>query len=233
MQICTQCFFFSANNVVTATGMKVNAVAESGIVISNAANGTYSYTAATTTAQQQLKPASTANFTTWYHSTSNDPANALNIGGVAQAYEEINATNHYEISEYRVMYSFFIRSSSPTALSSTKLKINSVTAERSAGDQDLSKALRVGVLIEGDTNPYIYAPVTGFTATYSVQGTTSVTAKASNVVTESTVQNIPANSANGLECQIFVWFEGEDASCKSSNLVASLETLTVQVEFGY
>ena len=232
--------WFSANNKVTATDMKVNAVAESGIVISNgvvpegATAAVYSYTAAASVGQKTLKPASTADFSTWYQSTSDDPAHPRNVDpNNPQAYEEINETNHYDIAEYRVQHNFWIRSSSPAALSSSSLKINGVTAARSLGDQDLSASLRVGIRIEGDTNKYIYAPVAGFTESYSVAGTTTVAPKASTVVTTSTVTNIPANSVAGIEVNIFVWFEGEDDNCISNNLKASLETLTVQVEFGY
>lgn len=78
---------------------------------------------------------------------------------------------------------------------------------------------------------HIYAPVTGYTATYSVGGT-SVSPKASTTATvDSNVTSFPANTADGLWVDVYMWYEGEDATCKSSNIVSSLEANNVTVTF--
>ena len=230
--------WFSANQIVTAQGMTVQAQSEEGIVISNAPAGTYNVSAdSTNSATAQLKPASTWNCSDWYHSVSTNPG-AANDG---QAYSEItsNVTNYYATHE------FYIRSSAEQ-LTVQSLNVKSVDAKvgGNAAAQDLSKALRVGVVFDADTahTAYIYGPVTGFTASYGVHQSTdgetahtkAVTAVAGNTISSCTgVTTIPANSANGTKATIFVWFEGEDAACMSNNIVANLESLAITVQFSY
>lgn len=53
------------------------------------------------------------------------------------------------------------------------------------------------------------------------------------VNTATTINTIPANSTNSpIEVSIYVYYEGEDANCKSSNITASLDTLALEVVFG-
>ena len=239
--------WFSMNTTVTAKGMAVKARAEEGLVISNAAAGTYNQTAdSVKTAVAELYPGSTADLATWVHSTSTDPADE----NTSQAYTAGSAwaANSGTYGNY-VIHDFYIRSSSASALTVSSLDVKSVTAKvgGSAATQELSKALRVGIMIDGDEtnstqNVYIYAPVTGYTQTVSVQqtigayastGRVDVTALAGNAESNSTVTSIPARTANGTHVQIFVWFEGEDENCISNNIIASLEQLDVEVVFGY
>ena len=68
--------WFSMNTAVTATGMQVQAKAESGIVITNEAVDKWTASSKTTTSKRELLPTSTANFTTWYHASSDDANDA-------------------------------------------------------------------------------------------------------------------------------------------------------------
>ena len=223
--------WFSMNADVKAQGMQVKALAEQGIVISNAANGTYSYAASSTKdgTTAELLPASTADLETWWHAKSNNPASAT---GIADSFDDISSN----LDDYVVTHDFYIRSSAAEALSVTSLNVKDVLLTGTPA-QDLSKALRVGVSFAGSTltPAIIYAPVTGFTASYTVHNETAATAPVAGSVlaADNTIKTIPASTANGLHATVFIWFEGEDASCISNNIKATLEQLSVVVDFSY
>ena len=226
--------------------MKVKAVAEEGLVISNATNGTYDKTAETTKANTVagLKPGSTSDLENWFHSVSTDPSDE----NIQQEYEAATEDVNY------VIHDFYIKSSAGVNLTVSSLDVKEVEAKVSgaAASQELSKALRVGILIDGDEsgspavqNVYIYAPVDGFTDTYTVTNQTGdyddSTGKRTEVQpfeyddeSNSAITTSPARSTNSpIHVQIFIWFEGEDVNCISNNLAATLEEITVNVTFGY
>ncbi len=216
--------WFAVNTAVEATGMNVNAKAETGLVITNADKGSYGASAtAKDSAAKALFPGSTANGIDWYHSTSNDP-------GVANT--SLDYTKGVENTNY-VKHEFYIRSSAADTMNVTSLDVTKVAVASSS--QELSKALRVGVVFDGDTNLYTYAPVTGYTSSYEVKtatATQTITPKDSDAKTPSAVTSIPGNTLDGVKVTVYIWFEGEDASCISNNLVSSLENLAVTVTFG-
>lgn len=237
------------NTTVTATGMQVQAKAEAGLIIANAADGTYNVSASSVkSTAAQLYPGSTSDLVNWFHSTSTNPAVANN----EQEYSAGTAwtANSGTFGNY-IVHDFYIKSSSTETLTVTALNVKSVEAKvgDAAAAQELSKALRVGILIEGDEtgstqNVYIYAPVAGYSSSYTVtnqtgaydNGTgkrTTVAPKAGTTLTASAVTSIPGSTGTPINVQIFVWFEGEDSSCISNNIQAALETLTVTVEFSY
>ena len=242
--------WFSMNTTVTAQGMAVQARAEDGLVISNAAAGTYDQRAASVkNTVAELYPGSTADLSTWLHSTSTNPAAA----NTQQTYTAGTAwtANSGTYGNY-VQHDFYIRSSAASALTVASLNVDSVTAKINSGTdagndaaQELSKALRVGIKFDGSTNIYIYAPVTGFTTPVSVQNAagaysavaadrTSVAAIAGTTQSSDTaITAIPANTANGIHAYVYVWYEGEDAACISNNLVSGLEDLTITIIFSY
>ena len=243
--------WFSMNTTVTAQGMAVKARAEDGLVISNAAAGTYNQTAdSVKTTAAELYPGSTADLSNWWHSVSTNPAAA----NTQQSYTEGTAwsANSGAYGNY-VVHDFYIRSSSAEALTVGSLDITSVTVTVNGGGalQDLSPALRVGIMIDGDTtnnnqNTYIFAPVTGADTACTIQpgtptgstpvaytGTGRIDVSESTPTVNTAVTSIPARTSNGTHVQIFVWFEGEDSHCISNNLVTSLQQLDVKVTFGY
>ena len=88
------------NSQVTATGMKVKAQAEGGIVISNEAKTNWKASAdashvisGTTIVATELIPTSTANSTQWYHAVSDDAGDAKKEQAVAK-YTSITTDNH-------------------------------------------------------------------------------------------------------------------------------------------
>ena len=230
--------WFSSNTSVFANNMNVKCKAEYGIVIANTsgAGATYNNSVdAAVTAQKELKPTSTYNLTTWLFSTSTNPGAA----NTQQKYETVATA-----ADYYVVHDFYIRSSAGTALTVQSLDIKKVTATQTE-NQALSASLRVGFMFEHDTaNVYIYAPVAGYTTSYSVQKAAgnysnaegareTVAPKAGTVVSNTAVTELPANTAQGEHVSVYVWFEGEDANCISNNLSASLTNIKIDVEFGY
>ena len=103
----------------------------------------------------------------------------------------------------------------------------------------LNKALRVLVVFTDGTTTVqkVYAPFAGATLTYKAKNTTDVTAidaSAGKVGTDLGEFDIPANdtTAYPMVASVYVYFEGEDANCKSKNLKATLDELNVELEFG-
>jgi len=249
--------WFSSNQIVTANGMQVKAKAQAGLVIANAAvttDASYNATATTVkTTLAELYPASTKDLAQWLTSTSTDPNNA----NTHQNYSEASAWVDAQHDAHYIVHDFYIRSSA-TQLTVASLDVKSVTVTASTastenppvddGFDNLSKSLRVGVNFDGSSNKYIYAPVAGYTASYTVQNgefvegvlaynaesRTTVTPLAGSTVSNDTsVTTIPANTAVGKHAYVYIWFEGEDAACISNNIISGLETLTVSVEFSY
>ena len=236
--------WFSVNTTVTANGMSVQAKAQEGIAISNAADGTYNFTAASAKSTvAELYPASTIDFDPFLTSVSTNPGQA----NTQQAYSTGAAWVNNSTEAHYVVHNFYIRSSSASALTIGSLDIKSVDAKVGGGAaaQELSKSLRVGVQFENSSNVYIYGPVTGFTATVSVQKAAGaysaaaadredVTALAGNVESNDTaVTSLPARTSNGKLVSVYVWFEGEDAACISNNLPVSTEQLDIAITFGF
>jgi hypothetical protein len=240
------------NTTVTATGMQVKAKAEAGLVISQAADGTYNASASSAKSSVAvLKPGSTSNLTNWFHSTSSNPAAANTQDAYDAGTAWVSGSN--EDNANYVVHDFYIRSSSPTAIPCTSLNITNVEAKvgDAAAQQDLSKALRVGIKFDvtNDNNYYIYAPlysgtaptyyVTNQTGAYSAESgaRTSVTPKLSAATDskDTVITSIPANATGSspIHAQIYIWFEGEDQNCISNNIQSTLEQLSVTVTFGY
>lgn len=231
--------WFSANNQVTAKGMNVTAKADSGIVIKYASDSTATFKTTADVAQTTataLYPASTVNLSDWFKAQSSQKNNA-EASQEAANYTEISAT---EAPEYYKQYDFIVRSSAESVpVTGVKLAVNSFTVTSATStSENLDKAVRLGVLCNGTF--YIYAPMATqsvpITPGYSYDTTRcdtigEITATANNgdVFTLSS-NTIPA-SDTGITVSVFVWFEGEDANCKSSNVTASLDNISVQVVF--
>ena len=157
------------------------------------------------------------------------------VGGTASSYDDGEG--------YYVKYTYYLKSSSNTAMTVSASKLLAkVTATLQGGGsaQDLDPALRVGIQVDGDSKTTIYAPVSGATTSYKVAGSTagttyaSVTAIAGN--TDAAINtadvSLPAvNSATGKAVYVYVWFEGEDPACKSDNISATLNSYEIKVEF--
>jgi hypothetical protein len=238
--------WFSMNTQVTAKGMQVKAKAEGGIVISNDAETSnwVQEADASYTTKAELFPISTADFNTWYHAKSTEADNAA-AGQNANDYTQPVNTNptgsgigtDSTSNAYYLVDTFKIASSGETLNKSGDtplLYINKVTAT-DPNNQNLSKALRVGITVGSDTTKYIYAPLGG-TASYKVGGSDSSTTPLTPVTGKNkatSISSIPSTSATPITVKVYVWYEGEDENLKSSNASGvSLDDLSVSVQFG-
>lgn len=245
--------WFASNNKVTATGMQVQATAESGIEIAyvdNGAAGAYTTIAsAGVSTAQTLYPTSTIATaengsinSNWYHASA---AVASAYGAKAGTYETLTLTEGKDATSnknYYVEKTFNIRSVSDTKLAKD-LKVSGIKVT-GASDQ-LDNSLRVAVV--SGTSVALYAPC------YAVSdgGATSVSYKVATAVSSGTATmpesnnvtalfnnqpsaaivsgNIPANT--GSNVKVYIWYEGEDTNHYSSNLDSSIDSISISVEF--
>lgn len=242
--------WFSMNTTVTATGMKVTAKADSGIVIKASATNTGDDIPSTANtfkatadwamaAGTELYPVSTVDTVAWYMAQSDEADNAQ-AGQADTAYTAVAAG---EGKFYYAQYDYIIRSSADEVdVENVKLAVKSVTVTASdTKSESLDKAVRVAVVY--DSTVYVYAPLAGANVTitpgYTASTLVAKTAAGSTGSGETfaytdvfdiTDNKIPA-SDTGLTVSVFIYFEGEDANCKSTNITAALDDLAVEVVF--
>jgi hypothetical protein len=142
---------------------------------------------------------------------------------------------------YYVRYEYYLKSSGQEitlkneASGDQYVSVKSVTATATAnegsGSTNLNKSLRVGIKMNSAF--YIYAPVTGYTATYYVNASSTATnAIAGTTVTPTDLAKLPAASADGAKVEVFIWYEGEDANCMTDNATAAkLDDIKVDIVF--
>lgn len=251
--------WFSMNTQVTATGMQVKAIAEGGIVISNSTKTGWTAEATAQVTSASLFPTSNAKtpatLTTWYHNKSDD-ANDAKAGQAADSYETLSialsdSTNGEGVgyvdknndsaftsgtdSAYFLKDKFYIKSSGD-ALTGTTLYINKVEVTSGASLLAIDNALRVCVVVDGTS--YLFAPVSvgsGPTLTYKVKGSATDTVALAGTVknTATGVTTIANSDESAVPVEIYTYFEGEDANCKSTNISGiTTDTITVSVQFG-
>ena len=264
--------WFSMNTQVTATGMQVKAVAESGLLINyvtTVGDSGWSNSSDTTSPAINLTPASTATITgNWFHNHSNSSSNAVDYvtdtwtalsitpattpaaagtNGARTLGTFVDGVSGDTLNAY-VKYIYYIKSSSASAISIggesdtyKELDIDKITITgQNADGLDLCKSLRVGVVLGSTVK--IFAPFAGATGSYTVGGATSYSVDAVGTLTTTvtefaantdlmTTGSIPAvTSSSPTEVDIYVWFEGEDANCKSDNTEV-LNNLSISVSF--
>jgi len=240
--------WFTASNVVTASGMSLQADTEQGINISNEAKEVWkeSATASHTgivgsgeNAQQKFIPTTTEDGSAWKHGNSDDRNNSDAVGeletltisgptdGIAKVNKEgssINGKNVYLLNK------FYLRSSIPTAINASKLYVNSMVASGSAADAYLDLCFRVLVKCAGG-----YAFFAPFEETADTKAPVANLKSAKNVVLANNV-TIPAASdlstADAYEIEVYCYFEGNDSNCMSKNITATLNTLSLECKFG-
>lgn len=233
--------WFVASGTVKAEGMKVQAQAESGILIKeNKADAKFGTVATVSAGAAKLYPTSTTDLAKWYHAVSQEADDAKSKQA-ENAYTELKNT---ELNDHRLVNQFVIRSATDTPISNSKLQIQNVIVSGGNTTQNLNKSIRVGIKVSNggaeNSATYIYAPRadSAFTLTAKYDGnktvTENITATANDFLTL-TGDSIPANDT-GLIVDVFVWYEGEDENCKTSNVISSQGTLTpdelsVSVEF--
>lgn len=247
--------WFSMSNQVQATGMQVQAKAESGLVIRNAettqSGVVYNNWSTASPAQHAdpvlLIPTSTADLVHWYHNQSSLISSAMPNQSTGYTLEETLTSRADEYnSDLFACYKYYIKTTDAHNLTVTSLRVKqiAVTFPDTQQSTNLNKALRVGVIaVPGDTGMgggtngdvlAIYAPVDGATTSYHVNHDSStITANGKDTPVQLTnVTSIPFSDL-GLAVYIYIWFEGEDNNCRSSNVTATLDNLQVAVTFDY
>ena len=145
-------------------------------------------------------------------------------------------------AKYYVKYVYYLKTSTEGTTNlgltngSQNVNISVVSVEGNENSTALNKAMRVGIEIGGKF--YIFAPIEDATGTYFVNATTETTAIDSSASTHDTPMSIataltslPGMNGDPTPVYIYMWYEGEDENCKSENITATLDELTVNVEF--
>lgn len=238
--------WFTASNIVNVDGMSIQAEAEEGIVISNSDKATWTTTASAKHdgAGKTFIPASTANLSAWYHGLSDSATN----GQSGVVYEDFTITETEGVNtgttstqvpsakNVFLLNKFYIQSAGNYTIATQDIYLKDLVISGGSVSVELNKSLRVGVLHSSTAT--IFAPVSGATATYNVNGASSVTAVTDTSGTTSEVASsitIPAYTeagTNALEFKVYVWFEGEDVAHKSANITNTLDTLSLTFKFG-
>ena len=249
--------WFAAQNDVTATGMSVMAQGESGIVIrhekydgveSDGVTPKLVATSWATTANANMNgspvkliPTSTIDLTNWYHaiSTEMDQAQDKQDSGKYSTVAEV------DFDKYFLKTQFAIRSAQAgVPITDKDLAVKSVEVKVPEGGEtspNLNKAIRVGVQLGNEF--YIYSPLNAGGFTLTANYTISATVTTAKTLTENEKADptrdtfnlandtIPADDATALKAYVYIWFEGEDPLCKSTNITASVDELKVTVGF--
>ncbi len=224
--------WFVSQHEVTAEGMKVKAQAENGIVIKSKENAssTFASTASANMTAEALFPTSTINLTEWWHAESDNRDNAR-----AQQTEGAYTKIETDLEKYRVVRTFYIRTAAADqAMTGYDIAVKSVEASSTTSHSaNLDKAIRVGVKIGEQI--YVYAPqaANNFDLIAQYAGGITFTEKtdaAGNQADKFNLTSIPANDTE-LAAEVYMWFEGEDENCKSTNITSTLDDVDVTVVF--
>ena len=254
------------NTVVTATNMKVKAVAEGGIVISNTNKTTWSSTANAQVNAAEIVPTSAATTSTpaWVHAKSTDADDAQanqavgnyedlvlawdtnTVEGIGYTDNDTSGTKNAGDTSYVLLNNFYIKSSADAITGTLYINDLTVTSSATGGSfNKLDNALRVLIVVNG-TNSFTFAPVLNqaggtTTTSYKWKNTTDVYARyeggTGNFVNKdiacSSVTTIPNTDVDAINVKVYMYFEGEDANLKSTNISGiSMNDLSLVIRFG-
>ena len=239
--------WFVASGTVTAEGMKVQAKAEGGLAIRWAGETSELWStsaSANMTTATKLLPTSTADLAKWTYAKALNDSNST---ADAKTYTDVTAkvysgeSGAFATNDYVVMQPFEIRSTSDSTRANG-LYVSGVTVSRTQ-EKDLDPALRVGVRLVGDKGDvsakYIYAPITGFSSSYTWKNAANENNETAVVLEPygdgsngksqllSSTTQIPFDKGSAVKVQIFIWYEGEDATLFSNNYAANDLSVTV------
>lgn len=172
-------------------------------------------------------------------------AEAAGANGKKDVYYVDSGTSGYDADDakYYLKYTYYLKTSTEGTTNlgldngDQNVNISVVHVAGNTTSTELNKALRVGIEIGGKF--YIFAPISGATTSYYVNAganaTTAIDSSSSSHNAPMTVAtglgSLPGNKANGTPVYVYMWYEGEDANCKSDNITATLDELTVDLEF--
>ena len=253
--------WFIGRNIVSVTGIKMQATGEDGIVIAQETSGALESTSWKTTvaalhtgAGESFIPATTKALnvsTGWRHGT----AVSADQGVTGATLEDFNITpatvgdadsvatgtsaTQVVFSKNVYLYNeFYIQAASKQTLNS-KLYVKNITCQESGTAQDINKSLRIAFKINNEVKVYCPLLDTGFTGTANsyeaaYQSLSDTTPNEADYIY--TTNPIPAYSETGaskLTLQVFCWFEGEDTNCKTDNLQPTFNNITLGFDIAH
>ena len=162
---------------------------------------------------------------------------AANAGTNAQTdiyWVDKDGSTSYQAGEgYYVKYTYYIKSSSDAitcglTAGAQNLNIEAPTVTGNTNSALLDQSLRVAVVVAGKA--YIFAPLNSISTTYYV-GTNHVPTTTLTGDQATSLTSSPATTQDGVAVHVYIYFEGEDANCKTQNITSTLDDLTVEVGF--
>lgn len=236
--------WFTANNIVSAQNMTINATSEKGIVIAPYSFSENTWTApandsesfdeaanAAVASKDNLLPTWSNGDGKWYHANSKQSANGQVI--TTAGYKEVENTTSPAVKNYYLENHFALKSTG----GEEDIYVKELVVTRANGQsaQAYDDALRVMISTGDITNALVYAPFGTHSGTETISGTIEGDdLSADKSFTFAAVNTLVLNDVTAQEeVVIYIWFDGQDAACKSDNIPASVfNTLTVSVKFG-
>lgn len=228
--------WFTMNKDVTVSGLQMQAKSEDGILIAAYTNqGTDAPVADAFTdnanayslpvSGSELLPTFTNNAATWYHNWSKEYDN-----GQAYGDDGYKSVTNSGTTVYYLMNKFQIKS--VTADKAVYVKKVEVTNPASPGayDGSIRILIKMGSTIQIFNNDgTAWGPETAAASQSTTDDITS-DVTASGTVINSGIATIGTATTTGQDVEIYVYYDGEDPACKSSN-IATFDTATIKVTF--
>ena len=232
--------WFTANNIVSATNMTVQAQSEKGIVIA-AYNGSTAPVADDfdETADDgdisvaNMLPTWTADCLTWYHASSTKSNDGQSISSAGYTKANNGATS--SDPQYYLIKKFQIKATGATQ----DVYVKAIDLARGENEtaQAYDNVLRVAVKTSYAT--LFFAPVGTHNAPETIDGDKvkptaldsdpSVSFTGLNTLDAKTLNQV---STTPVDVEIYIYYDGEDADCKSDNIPTdAFNHLTVSVNF--
>ena len=222
--------WFSMNTQVAASGMQVRAATSKNLVISTDGT-TWSNSAEKASASLTMIPCSSANGINFWSPNKNAKAYndyALDSSDATSATWSDKKTD----SNYVLKTTYHIKTESDEY---TTLWVSGITvSQQNGGTDDISKSLRVAVQY-GTGVVRIYAPGYSDAQTYDAATGTTGAGWSQSITTSLTgdTAKVSLGSVNttSIECNVWIWFEGQDTNCTSANSTIATDEYDVEITF--
>jgi hypothetical protein len=229
--------WFSMNKDVKALGMQTTAKAEDGIAIAAYTNNGQTAPAASAfkdsanaynlpSSTVQLLPTFTNDGTNWYHSWSKEVDDGQIYGDDGYTAVDNDATNG---NYYYLMNKFQIKSiTADKAIYVKKVEV-ATPANTKAYDESIRVLIKMGSTIQiFNKDGTTWAAETAAASTNGNDAiTTDVTA--SPTVVNNAIATIGTAATTGTDVEIYVYYDGEDPACKTTNI--DFDQVTINVTF--
>ena len=259
--------WFTAANDVDVSGLNFQAQSEQAIVVANEGKTQWKNAGVQASHNGEGKTflnTSTGDMASWYHAYSSDANDGqatvdrvtltvtqptagtadtnTGLGVVSSATGKDSENNDVTVDTFNgqnvyLLNRFYVQSATQVKISNQDIYVKDLTVTGATKNAELDASLRIGFVYGSDKT--IFAPVTGATLNYGVNGATSgVTAIANTsagVALNTAAVEVPiftSNGASAIELNVFIWFEGEDANNKSANIKDAMDNLSITFKLG-